>query len=208
MKKGRLRGRRGVRKKGKRRKRFIAVHVVPTGLRASVGGYVGDATPATNKMAAVCDCMIVHPNVVNGVMLNCAAQNVLYVEGYSLDRFFLGEVALRTVERNKIGVILDDVDERHYNFGVNQVNSVVANKGIDVAGIVRTREKIKCGVFRSRAGAYIGRVGNQEVIFEAVRRLRRQGAQAIMISTASPMAFMCFPVLSVTPFFFSSCHSR
>lgn len=161
---------------------FIAVHVVPTGLRASVGGYVGDATPATNKMAEVCDKVIVHPNVVNGVMLNCARENVRYVEGYTLDRFFLGECALREVKQNKIGVVLDHVDERHYNFGVNQVNAIRANKGINVVGIVRTREKIKDAVFRSGTGAYIGKIGNPEVIFEACRKLLDEGAEALCLS--------------------------
>ena len=161
---------------------FVVAHVVPTGLRASVGGYVGDATPPTNKMAEVCDKVIVHPNVVNGVMLNCAKENVLYVEGYHLDRFFLGETALREVKQNRIGVVLDHVDERHYNFGVNQVNAVKANKGIKVTGIVRTREKIKDSVFRSKTGAYIGKIGNPEVIFEACHALLAEGADALCLS--------------------------
>lgn len=162
--------------------RFIAVHVIPTGIRASVGGYVGDATPATNKLAEVCDRVIVHPNVVNGVMLNCARENVLYTEGYSLDRFFLEEIALREAGRNKIGVVLDNVDERHHNFGVNQVNAIVSNKGIRIVGIVRTREKIRDSVFRSSTGAFIGRIGNPEVIFEACRELLDEGAEALCLS--------------------------
>ncbi|MFH1224947.1 MAG: DUF3326 domain-containing protein [Candidatus Diapherotrites archaeon] len=162
--------------------RFVAVHVVPTGVRASVGGYVGDATPATNKMAEVCDRMIVHPNVVNGVMLNCARENVLYAEGYALDRFFLGEIALREVRRNKIGVVLDKVDKKHYNFGVNQVNAVISNKGIDVVGIGETSEKVKDSVFRSEAGAFIGQIGNPEVLFSATQKLLRKGAEVICLS--------------------------
>ena len=162
--------------------KFVVVHVVPTGIRASVGGYVGDATPATNMIAETCDNVIVHPNVVNGVMLNCARENVLYVEGYSLDRFFLGECALREVRQNRIGVVFDNVDEKHYNFGVNQVNAIISNKGIKVVGMVRTREKIKDSVFRSSTGAYLGKIGNPEVIFGACRELLVEGAEAICLS--------------------------
>ena len=62
---------------------FIVAHIIPTGVKADIGGYVGDATPATNVIAAIADKVISHPNVVNGVALNLARKNVLYVEGYA-----------------------------------------------------------------------------------------------------------------------------
>ncbi len=104
---------------------FIVAHIIPTGVKADIGGYVGDATPATNVIASIADKVISHPNVVNGVVLNLARKNVLYVEGYALDMFFKGEAELKEVERNRIGVVLDKgIEEDGYNLAVNTVNAL------------------------------------------------------------------------------------
>src|SRR5262249_28544436 len=39
--------------------------VIPTGVGASIGGFLGDASPIARMLAAVADSVIVHPNVVN-----------------------------------------------------------------------------------------------------------------------------------------------
>ena len=73
---------------------FAVVQVVPTGLRCELGGYAGDAGPATNLLASVADHVITHPNAVNASELNELRDNVLYVEGKSLDDFMLGHLGL------------------------------------------------------------------------------------------------------------------
>ncbi|KAI7753073.1 hypothetical protein M8C21_003358 [Ambrosia artemisiifolia] len=119
---------------GTRRKLYAAIcqlkgnHApidVPTGVGASIGGYVGDALAVARTLAYVADCVIYHPNgigaigvkwgasgskrdvmlvashrplvsssrlnvleaVLNAAMLYWPMPNVLYVEGYALDRF-------------------------------------------------------------------------------------------------------------------------
>ncbi|GAU67188.1 hypothetical protein SSP35_04_02710 [Streptomyces sp. NBRC 110611] len=71
--------------------RFVVVHVVPTGIRAEIGGFAGDATPATNLLAGTCDYLLTHPNVVTASDLYWCRENVLYLEGNLLSRFLLGQ---------------------------------------------------------------------------------------------------------------------
>lgn len=48
------------------KKPYSAVLIIPTGIGASIGGYAGDALPVAKAMAAICDRIITHPNVMNG----------------------------------------------------------------------------------------------------------------------------------------------
>lgn len=79
---------------------FGVVHIVPTGIRCELGGFAGDACPATNLLAAVADVLVTHPNAVNASELNEMAPNVLYVEGKALDDFLLGHLGLLPVRSN------------------------------------------------------------------------------------------------------------
>jgi Protein of unknown function (DUF3326) len=63
---------------------------VPTGIRAAIGGFAGDATPAINLLASACDYLLTHPNVVTASDLYWARDNVLYLEGNLLSRFLIG----------------------------------------------------------------------------------------------------------------------
>jgi hypothetical protein len=45
-------------------KPFVAVSIVPTGVRAEIGGFAGDATPSVNLLAKACDYLVVNPNSV------------------------------------------------------------------------------------------------------------------------------------------------
>jgi Protein of unknown function (DUF3326) len=76
---------------------FCVAQVVPTGLRCEIGGFAGDAGPATNLLAASADMVVTHPNAVNASELNEMSENVLYVEGKSLDDLLLGHVGLLPV---------------------------------------------------------------------------------------------------------------
>ena len=88
---------------------YTAVMIVPTGIGASIGGYAGDALPAARVLASVVDTLVTHPNVLNGAMLYWPMPNVLYVEGYALDEFAAGRVALRpqTSGCQRVGLLLD-----------------------------------------------------------------------------------------------------
>jgi hypothetical protein len=108
----------------------ILVQIVPTGVGAEIGGYVGDATPSTNLLGSAVDNIIVHPNVVNGVLLNAADHNAVYVEGYMLDKFLQGEIGLRPVRSNKIGVILDigAKDKESIDLAIDTIEAVRTKK--------------------------------------------------------------------------------
>ncbi|KAK4787984.1 hypothetical protein SAY86_019303 [Trapa natans] len=92
---------------GKWKRDYTSVMIVPTGVGASIGGYAGDALPVVRALSSVVDCLISHPNVLNAAMLYWSIPNVLYVEGYALDRFAEGLWALQPVHQNKVGLILD-----------------------------------------------------------------------------------------------------
>ena len=65
--------------------------IVPTGIGASIGGFAGDASVWARKFAKKCR-LIVNPNVVNAACFSGISDNMLYVEGYTLDEFFRGKV--------------------------------------------------------------------------------------------------------------------
>ena len=81
--------------------------LVPTGIGCDIGGFAGDALPSARLLAAASGCLITHPNVMNGASLYWSDARVLYVEGYGLDRFAVGDWALRPVRRQQIGLLLD-----------------------------------------------------------------------------------------------------
>ncbi|GER38426.1 pentafunctional AROM polypeptide [Striga asiatica] len=101
---------------------YTSVMIVPTGVGAAIGGYAGDALPVARALSSIVDCLISHPNnfnsfcfenficsfaVLNAAMLYWPMPNVLYVEGYALDRFAEGHWALQPVHQNKVGLVLD-----------------------------------------------------------------------------------------------------
>ncbi|GAB2252038.1 hypothetical protein Droror1_Dr00004885 [Drosera rotundifolia] len=71
--------------------------IVPTGVSAAIGGFDDDALPVACALASIVDCFISHPNI----------ENVMYVEGYALDRFTEGSWSLQPVHRNKVGLVFD-----------------------------------------------------------------------------------------------------
>ena len=81
---------------------MIGVLIIPTGIGAKIGGHAGDANPVVKLLAACCDKLIVHPNVVNASDINEMPENALYVEGSILDRFLEGQICLEKPKSNKI----------------------------------------------------------------------------------------------------------
>ena len=83
-----------------------AAFIVPTGIGASIGGFAGDASKWARRLAEKVR-LIVNPNVVNAACFSGITDNMLYVEGYSLDEFFKGSIKLKPSNNNKIGIIFD-----------------------------------------------------------------------------------------------------
>jgi hypothetical protein len=162
---------------------FVAAHIIPTGVKANIGGFVGDATPATNVIASIADKVISHPNVVNGVALNLAKMNVLYVEGYSLDRFFKGEVELKEVEKNKIGVILDKgIEKEGYDLAVNTINALRTVGGVEITCLLKTKKNVQARAVKTKSNSFVGEVRQEDALIDACNEAVRKGAQALAIS--------------------------
>ncbi|MCX8205683.1 MAG: DUF3326 domain-containing protein [Candidatus Micrarchaeota archaeon] len=162
---------------------FVVAHIVPTGVKADIGGYVGDATPATNMIAAIADKVISHPNAVNGVAINLAKRNVLYVEGYLLDKFFKGDIELKEVERNKIGVILDNgMQKESYDLAMNTIEAMRTVGGIGISGVFRTGEGVDVRAVKTPNGSFVGEIGNEDALLDACELALRKGADALAIS--------------------------
>lgn len=103
--------------------------IIPTGVRAEIGGHAGDANPVANLLASCCDTLITHPNVVNGSDLNEMAENIWYVEGSILDRFLSGDIELEPTYGNKILVAVNKPAMPHI---INSVSAARMVLGADI----------------------------------------------------------------------------
>ncbi|MBO9540949.1 DUF3326 domain-containing protein [bacterium] len=169
---------------------FTALMIVPTGLGAEVGGYAGDATPAANLLAAACDRLVTHPNVVNAASLFAARPNVWYVEGGMLDRFCLGEGALRPVRSNRVGLLIDrtivDQDPEGLLHLLTAADACRAVQGVPMVGWLPTSEPVRSRIVLGEQGASSGEVENPQVLLEGAKALLAQGAEAIALVTRMP----------------------
>ena len=117
---------------------FNVVFLVPTGIGAEIGGHAGDATPAAQLLASVCDQLITHPNVVNASDINEMPANSLYVEGSVICRLLMGTAGLIPVRSNRVLVIMDSTsDEMIENLVVNTVEAARATYGLNCVNIYR-----------------------------------------------------------------------
>lgn len=164
---------------------FRAIQVIPTGMGAALGGYAGDATPATNLLAAACDELFTHPNAVNAATLYAARPNVLYVEGHALDRFCLGQWALRPVHANRIGLVLDaGLDAAARLALLTAMDAMRAVAGVAIAGVATTRVPVQSRIVLDARGASHGELLNPAVLVAAARTLST--AEAFAVVTRMP----------------------
>ena len=70
----------------------IGCLIIPTGTGAKFGGYAGDANPLAKLFAKKYKYLLTHPNVVNGSVLSDISTNTIYLEGFLLDLFLLGNI--------------------------------------------------------------------------------------------------------------------
>ena len=111
-------------RKYKNQKQFNTVFMLPTGIDAEIGGHCGDAAPAARAIAAVCDNLVVHPNVVNAADINEMSENMLYVEGSVLTRLMMGTAGIVPSKSNRIMSVFHKHDEDE--IWQNVINSVGA----------------------------------------------------------------------------------
>lgn len=161
------------------KKEKLGAFIVPTGIGSSIGGYAGDASIWARKFSEFSR-LIVNPNVVNAACFSGITENMLYVEGYSLDEFFKGNINLKP-SKNKIGVILDSgISQDVLNIHINTVNAVKTIYGIDII-YETTKSPVIVDFYVDNTGVSTGKIKNIETLLETAEKLMTQGAEAIAI---------------------------
>lgn len=167
---------------------FTVVLIVPTGVGAAIGGYAGDALPVARAIAEISDCLITHPNVLNGAQLYWPLDNTYYVEGYGLDRFAAREWGLRPVRQNKVGLLLDQGIEpklrlRH----IQAADATRATLGLNLTDYVVTDAPLEVELRTADSGASWGTIGNPGSLLRGAQKLIDQGgADAIAVVARFP----------------------
>lgn len=161
----------------------LGAFIVPTGIGASIGGFAGDASYWARKFASLPDTkLIVNPNVVNAGCFSGITPNMFYVEGYSLDEFFKGNLYLNESNNNKIGVIFDKgISKGIIDVHINTINAVKTIYGVDVIDWDITDEPVGIEFFVDSSGISTGKVNNIGVTLNSAKRLLEKGAEAIAI---------------------------
>jgi hypothetical protein len=162
---------------------FNVVFLVPTGIGADIGGHAGDATPAARMLAAVCDRLIVHPNVVNAADINEMTTNMLYVEGSVVSRLLMGTAGLCPVRRNRILTVihLHDEDIIVHN-AINAVNAARAAGGLACSEIVAVSQQMEMKAQYAGSGRAAGTVSRFDLLCDVVAQ-HRDSCDAVAIST-------------------------
>lgn len=164
----------------------LGAFIVPTGVGASIGGFAGDASRVARKISQKCE-LIVNPNVVNAACFSGITNNMLYVEGYSLDRFFKGEICLERSRNNKIGIIFDKaIKPEVLNVHINTMNAVEVVYGLNIIGYEITEEDVGVDFFVDKSGVSMGNVKNLLTLKNVAKKLIDKGAEAIAIVCRFP----------------------
>ncbi|KAL3628990.1 hypothetical protein CASFOL_028036 [Castilleja foliolosa] len=168
---------------------YTSVMIVPTGVGAAIGGYAGDALPVARALSSVVDCLISHPNVLNAAMLYWPMPNVLYVEGYALDRFAEGLWALQPVHQNKVGLVLDaGIEEELRVRHLQVVDATRASLGLPVVEYTVTDAALRVEKWVDpKTGQSTGRINRPDSLLRAVRTLvERSNVNAVAVVARFP----------------------
>lgn len=163
----------------------LGAFIVPTGIGASIGGYAGDASAWARRFAQECT-LIVNPNVVNAGGFSGITENMLYVEGYTLDEFFKGKVNLKPLikndnHKNKVGVVFDKgISKNVLNIHINTINAVKTVYDLDIIYEV-TKDAVDVNFFVDESGVSMGKVDNIETLLPIAKNLLQSGAESIAI---------------------------
>ena len=162
----------------------VVLNIVPTGIGCSIGGYAGDAAPATNLLSHAADYLVTNPNTVNASnFISLRGSNILYTDGFSIDLFCKGAVDLHIPYSNRVGLIVEKCDERSLDVIYNIVNAVRAVHGVNISDVLVTEQKVGGRCVENQSGGFAGTVDNPHVLFEACEKLLRNGVNAIAVTT-------------------------
>ena len=161
--------------------------VIPTGIGCDIGGFAGDGIPVAKLLASASGCLITHPNVMNGGSLSDIDERIFYVEGYSLDKFAKGEIGLKRVNQQKIGIIFDcgiekDLLVRH----LQVADACIATLGINIDSYVMTEESMNVVIENQLPGISGGYIKNPSTLIKAGEKLIKRGITAIAVVSKFP----------------------
>jgi hypothetical protein len=161
--------------------------VIPTGVGCVVGGFAGDALPAARLLAVASGCLITHPNVMNAAALYWSDRRIHYVEGWSLDRFAAGDLALAPVPSQRVGLLLDAGIEPDLALRHRQVaDACRASLGLSVGPVLTSEEPLEVSLSIGASGSSWGRLGRPDALLRAGERLVAAGATAIAVVARFP----------------------
>jgi len=159
----------------------LGAFIVPTGIGASIGGFAGDASLYARKFAQK-NKLIVNPNVVNAGCFSGITNNMLYVEGYTIDEFFKGNIRLEESYNNKIGIVFDkSISQDVLNVHINTINAVKMIYGINILDWDITDEDVGVEFLVDSTNISSGYVNNLKTVINSAKRLLNKGADAIAI---------------------------
>jgi uncharacterized protein DUF3326 len=161
----------------------VVLSIIPTGVGCNLGGYAGDAAPATSLLASTADYLITNPNAVNASDFIKMDDNVVYTEGFSIDLFCQGLVNLYWPYSNRVGLIIEKTVANGLDFVFNILNAVRATHGVEIQDYVITDRPIGGRCVENNAGAFVGTIDNPGVLFEACEKLIAKGVDAIAVTS-------------------------
>ncbi|GAX39790.1 hypothetical protein NIES4075_07490 [Tolypothrix sp. NIES-4075] len=165
-------------------KPFVAVSIVPTGVRAEIGGFAGDATPSVNLLAKACDYLVVNPNSVTASDLYYASDNVLYLEGNLICHLLLGHTTLIPETRAKIGVVIEKAEEKYLNVVFNAINSLRTVRGINIEPVIVTGGSVSTECIFSSYGHASGKFEGIDELMKALDVVTQTDTTAVALSTS------------------------
>lgn len=152
-----------------------AVLLVPTGIGAAIGGHSGDAGPVARLLAAACDNLIVHPNVVNASDINEMPENALYVEGSVITRLLMGTVGLQKVRSNRVMLVIDKHEDAFFNeAAINSASAARAAFGLDCPLVIAMDDSVLMRSLYSNSGRAVGRIEYFELLCELLQEYRSE----------------------------------
>jgi len=161
----------------------VVVSVIPTGIGCDIGGYAGDAAPATALLASCTDYLITNPNAVNASNFIFMKENVWYTEGYIIDQFCKGGVNLYEPYFNKVGLIIEKTGPQELEVIFNIINTVRAVYGVNIEHYAITDGLVGGRCERNKSGSYVGKLEDTGVLSRACEKLIREGVNAIAVTS-------------------------
>ena len=159
----------------------VAISIVPTGVGCAIGGYAGDAGPATSLLATSVDYLITNPNAVNASDFVATPPNMLYCEGSIIDALCEGRTELYPVKSNRIGLIVEHATPDVLAEIAYVTDTCRAIHGVDIVEVAVTSNSLGGRIHRMPSGTYTGSLERTDELLKIAGRMVDHGATAIAI---------------------------